>query len=192
MRSFFSLRPWIFVIVLSALAMRLWAEERKEGSIELLLTLPITDSAPVVGKYLAALGFLIITLLLTVPTAITVASLGNIDNGEIIGGYLGALLLGGAILALGSFISSLTRNQIVAFLLTVVFSFIAIIISQDYVLAPVGGIVAEAINFVSLSSHYNVLISGLVSAGDIAYFLGWIFFFLFLTIKVLQSRYYKG
>jgi ABC-2 type transport system permease protein len=192
MRSFFSVLPWIFLIVLPALGMRLWAEEKKQKSWELLLTLPIKDYEAVLGKYFAAVGFLLITLILTLPTMLTVRSLGPMDRGEIIGGYLAAFLFGSSILALGSFLSSLTDNQIIAFLLTVVFSFILIIMGQDYILAPVSGLVAQAIDFISLSSHYYVVSRGLIDSSDVAYFLGFIFFFLFVNVKVLQSRYYKG
>lgn len=192
LRSFFMLLPWMFLIVLPAIAMRLWSEEKRQGSIELLLTLPLKDVEVVLGKFFAVLAFVFVALCLTLPTTFTVIALGEADYGEIISGYAGSFLLGASLLALGAFISSLTRNQIVAFLLTLVFSFIAIVISEDYVLLPVGGLFADVLNFFSLSSHYNVLSRGIVDAGDIVYFLGFIFFFLFLNTKVLQARYYKG
>jgi len=191
-RSFFSILPWIFLILLPAISMRLWAEEKRQGSLELLMTLPIRDSQAVIGKFVGALVFLIITLLLTAPTSITVAWLGNVENGEIIGGYIAAIMFGASILAFGSFVSSLTKNQIVAFLLTLVFSFILLILGQDYILAPFSGFLAEIIQFVSLSSHYQVISRGLIDLADIIYFVGFIFFWLFLNVKVLQSRYYKG
>jgi ABC-2 type transport system permease protein len=192
MRSFFNFLPWIFLILLPALSMRLWSEEKRSGSLELLLTLPIRDWQAVLGKYLSVIGFLLITLILTLPTTITVIMLGNADWGPIFGGYLASFLLGAAVLGFGSFMSSLTRNQIVAFLLTVVFSFIFIIMGQDYILTPFSGFLAQVLNFLSLSSHFNVLSRGLIDLGDVMYFIGFAFFWLFLNVKVLQARYYKG
>ena len=192
MESFFSILPWIFLIILPSLSMRLWAEEKKSGTLELLMTLPIKDYEAVLGKFFAVLSFLGITLSLTLPSTLTVIALGNPDGGEIAGSYLGAILFGGALLALGSFLSCLTKNQIVAFLVTAVCSFILLILGMDYVLVPVGGTAAAVLNFVSISSHYNVMTRGLIDSGDLVYFAGFIFFFLFLNVKVLQSRYYKG
>ncbi len=192
LRPFFSLMPWIFLIILPALTMRLWADEKKGGGMELLLTLPIRDHEAVFGKYKAASFMLFLTLLLTAPTALTVAFLGNIDGGEIIGGYVGAYFLGATIIAFGAFLSSITKNQIVAFLLSVAFSFIFLIIGQDYTLAPFSGLIASVLNFVSFLPHYQTLSGGLIQGGDVVYFIGMIFFFLFLNIKVLESRQYRG
>ena len=192
MESFFSILPWIFLIILPSLSMRLWAEEKKSGTMELLMTLPINDYEAVIGKFLAVVSFLGITLALTLPSTLTVISLGNPDAGEIAGSYLGAIFFGGALLALGSFLSGLTKNQIVAFLVTVLCSFVLMILGMDYVLVPVGGGAASVLNFLSLSSHYNVMTRGLIDSGDLVYFIGFIFFFLFLNVKVLQGRYYKG
>lgn len=192
LRGFFGLIPWMFLILLPALTMRVWAEEKKSGSFELLMTLPIRDYEAVVGKFLGVLGFLVISLLLTLPTTITVIALGDVDGGEIIGGYLASLLMGVELIAFGCFISSLTRNQIVAFLITLVAFFVFIIIGADYVLAPFGGIFAQALNFLSVSAHYDVLLRGLIDLGDVMYFIGFSGLWLFLNVKVLQSRHYKG
>ena len=113
LRSYFEFLPWIFLFMSPAITMRLWSEEKKSGTIEFLLTLPVTDWQVVWGKFLGALTFLVISLALTFTLPITVASLGNVDWGPIIGSYLGSLFLGGAYLALGLFISSLTKNQII-------------------------------------------------------------------------------
>lgn len=192
MRSYFGLLPWLFLILLPALAMRLWAEEKRSGSMELLFTLPIRDWEAVLGKFIGVACFLIITLILTLPTTFTVTGLGNADIGEIFGGYLAAFLGGVMLLSFGSFMSSLTKNQIVAFLLTTVFSFILIIMGLDYVLTPFSGWLAQGLNFLSFSSHYDVLARGLIDFGDVIYFIAFTFFWLFLNVKVLQSRYYKG
>ena len=136
--------------------------------------------------------FLIITLILTLPTTITVVSLGNADGGQIVGGYLASFFGGVMMLAFGSFMSSITKNQIVALLLTVVFLFILMIVGADYILAPFSGFLAQVLNYVSLSTHFNVMSRGLIDLGDVLYFIGFSFFWLFLNVKLLQSRYYKG
>ncbi|MBU2416256.1 ABC transporter permease subunit, partial [Patescibacteria group bacterium] len=118
MRNYFAILPWIFLFLSPAITMRLWAEEKKSGTIEFLLTLPITDWQAVLSKFFGALVFMFIALLLSITLPITVAILGNVDLGPIIGSYLGALFLGGSYLALGLFISSLTKNQIIAFILS--------------------------------------------------------------------------
>ncbi|MBI4360093.1 MAG: ABC transporter permease [Candidatus Jacksonbacteria bacterium] len=192
LRPFFALLPWIFLIMIPSLTMRLWADEKRSGGIELLMTLPLKDYEAVLGKFVSALAMLGITLVLTLPTAFTVIALGDVDGGEVVGGYLGALLLGGTIIAFGAFMSSLTRNQIVAFLLTIVFSFILLIIGADYTLAPFSGFFASVLNFASFLPHYEALTTGLIDGGDVVYFLGCIFLFLFLNTKVLESRQYRG
>ncbi len=120
MRLFFEGIPWMFIFFVPAIAMRLWAEERKSNSIMLLFTLPITTTQAVLGKFAAALTVLISALALTFPTVITVYKLGNPDTGPIVGGYLGSILMAAAFLAIGSFFSALTRNQVIAFILAVV------------------------------------------------------------------------
>ena len=120
LRPFFSLLPWTLLLFIPAVTMRLWAEEKKMGTIEVLMTLPVKDWEVVIGKFLAALGFYVIMLGLTLTLPLTVAALGDPDTGTIVGGYVGALLLGAAFIAIGSFISSLTSEQIVAFIVTVV------------------------------------------------------------------------
>lgn len=192
MRSFFSLLPWLFLFLIPALSMRLWSEEKKQGTMELLLTLPIRDFEIVLAKFLAAMGFLTAALGLTLPLVFTVARLGDIDSGAAVGGYLGALFIGAFYLSLGEFISSLTKNQIVAFLLSTVFLFVAFILGQDYVLMPFSGSLAVLFNFLSPAGHYNNLIKGVLDLRDIFYFLSFIFYFLFLNVKVLESRFYKG
>jgi ABC-2 type transport system permease protein len=137
MREFFGLIPIVFLLFVPAVTMRLWAEERKLGTLELLLTFPVKDWEVVIGKFQASFAFLAVTILLTLPLAITVAILGNPDDGALIGGYAGALLLGGAYLAIGLWISGLTQNQIVAFLITAVVCFVLYIIGDPIVLSSV-------------------------------------------------------
>src|SRR5580698_10647171 len=121
---FFTFVPWVFLLLIPAITMRLWAEERRLGTIELLLTLPITQTEAVLGKFLAAWAFCAIALLLTFPFVITVNILGQPDNGVIASGYVGALLIAGAFLSVGAAMSAITRNQVIAFVLGVAVCFI--------------------------------------------------------------------
>ncbi|MEQ9563031.1 MAG: ABC transporter permease subunit, partial [Woeseiaceae bacterium] len=123
LQPFFSFHPWLYLFLVPAIAMRLWAEERKTGSIELLMTLPITAWQAVLGKFLAAWAFTGIALLLTFPIWITVNYLGDPDNGVIVAAYIGSFLMAGGFLAIGACLSAITRNQVIAFVITVVVSF---------------------------------------------------------------------
>ena len=124
LNPFFTFIPWVFLLLVPAITMRLWAEERRLGTIELLLTLPITQTQAVLGKFLAAWAFCAIALLLTFPFVITVNVLGRPDNGVIASGYVGSLLVAGAFLSVGSALSALTRNQVIAFVLAVAVCFV--------------------------------------------------------------------
>ena len=123
LQSFFNFHPWLYLFLVPAIAMRLWAEERKSGSVELLMTLPITPWQAVLGKYLAAWAFTGIALALTFPIWITVNYLGDPDNGAILAAYIGSLLMAGGFIAIGSCLSAITRNQVIAFVITVVVCF---------------------------------------------------------------------
>lgn len=191
-RPFFTFLPWIFLFLIPALSMRLWSEEKRNQTIELLFTLPLRDIEVVLGKYLASLCFFAFSLILTLPLVFTATKLGHLDNGQVIGGYLGSFLLGASFLALGLFISALTQNQIISFLISGVFCFVLFIFGQDYILAPFSGSIAQVINFIGLSSHFYNLVKGLINLKDIVYFLSFIWFCLFLNVKVLESRFYKG
>jgi len=188
MRNYFSLLPWMFLFLAPALTMRLWAEERKTGTIEFLLTLPIKDSEAVLAKFFGALAFLIITLLLSASLPITIAFLGNIDPGPMIGGYLGALLLGGSYLALGLFISSLTRNQIIAFVLALAACFAAFIVGADFAVSGAPKILQPTMRFLGLGSHFYNIAKGVIDTRDILYYLSFIFLFLWLNVKVIEER----
>jgi ABC-2 type transport system permease protein len=188
MRSYFQLLPWMFLFLAPAVTMRLWAEEKKLGTIEFLLTLPVTNWQVVLGKFLGSLVFVFITLLLSAGLPITVSLLGNPDPGPIVAGYLGALFLGGAYLALGIFMSSLTKNQIVAFVLALVACFSAFIIGADFVLAGVPSSVAPVMRFLGLGAHFHDIAKGVIDSKDIIYYLSFIFLFLWLNVKVLENR----
>ncbi len=188
MRDYFGLLPWIFLFLSPAVTMRLWAEEKKSGTIEFLLTLPVTDWQVVMAKFLGALVFMFITLLLSISIPISVATIGNVDFGPIIGGYLGALLLAGAYIALGLFISSLTKNQIIAFVLALVASFAAFIIGADFVVARSPQFMQPTMQFLGLGSHFYNVAKGVIDTKDIIYYGSFIFLFLWLNTRVIEGR----
>jgi len=191
LRGYFDLLPWIFLFLSPALTMRLWAEEKKTGTIEFLLTLPVTDLQVVLGKFFGALAFLFISLLLTISLPFTLVSLGNIDWGPVIGGYLGALFLGGSYIAIGLFISSLTKNQIIAFILSLVGCFTAFIIGADFVLLGTPQFLVPVFKFLGLGNHFFNIAKGIIDSKDIIYYCSFIFIFLWLNIKTIESRGWK-
>ncbi len=188
MRTYFSLVPWVFLFFVPAITMRLWAEERKVGTMELLMTLPVTDTEAVLGKFLASLVFLLLSLVLSLVVPIVVAALGDPDPGQIIGGYLGSVLIGAAFLAIGLFISSLTENQIVAFILSVVGIFGLFILGEDFVLFGVPDRLVPVFSFLGLAGHYDSVSRGVVDSRDIIYYLSVIGFFLYLNVKSIEAR----
>jgi len=188
MRGYFSLLPWLFLFFVPAVTMRLWAEEKKLGTIEVLMTLPVNDYEVILGKYLAAYLFLGLTILLSITLPITLAILGEPDFGPIIGGYVGAMLMGGAYLAIGLFASGLSENQIVAFILGIVFCFALFIIGENFVLMAVPSRLAALFSQLGLGSHFESIGRGVIDTRDIIYYLSVIGFFLFLNIRSLESR----
>jgi ABC-2 type transport system permease protein len=190
-RNYFSLLPWIFLLLAPAITMRLWAEEKKSGTIEFLLTLPVTDWQVVLAKFFGGLAFLFITLLLSITLPLSVAFLGNIDPGPVIGSYLGALFLGGSYLALGLFISSLTKNQIIAFVLGLVASFGAFIIGADFVLAGAPKFAVPVMKFLGLGSHFYNIAKGVIDSKDVIYYLSFMFIFLWLNARVVEGRRWR-
>lgn len=192
MRAFFSNLPLLFVFMVSATAMRLWAEERKTGSIELLLTLPITVPQAVIGKFLAAWLFLAIALLLTIPAPITVCYLGDPDIGLIITGYIGSLFLAGGFLAIGSFFSAVTKNQVICFVLSIVVC--GIFIAADWPTTqaflsnflPAG--LVKAITRLSFQGHFESIQRGVIQFKDMAYFVLIIIGWISANIIILDER----
>src|ERR1700735_741105 len=189
---FFNFHPWLYLFLIPALAMRLWAEERKTGSIELLLTQPVTLWAAVLGKFLAAWIFAALALALTFPIWITVNYLGSPDNGAILAGYVGSLLLAGGFLAIGSCMSALTRNQVIAFILGVVACFAFLLAGFPLVLdvfrswAPQS--LVEAIASLSFLAHFESIVKGVIDVRDLLYFAMLSGFFLLATAVVLDLR----
>jgi ABC-2 type transport system permease protein len=189
---FFNFHPWLYLFLIPAISMRLWAEERKSGSIELLMTLPVTLWQAVIGKFLAAWAFAAIALALTFPLWITVNYLGDPDNGAIATGYLGSVLMAGGFLAIGSCMSALTRNQVVAFILSVVVCFAFLLAGFPLVLdafrAWAPDTLVDAVASLSFLAHFDAISKGVIDLRDVLYFLLAIGFFLVATAIVLDVR----
>ncbi len=188
MRGYFGLLPWVFLFFVPAITMRSWAEEKKIRSLELLLTWPVTDLQVVIGKFLASFLFLTIVMFLSVTIPITIAYLGNPDMGPIIGGYTGAILMGAAYLAIGLWISSLTENQIVAFIVGVVVTFILFMIGNPFVTMAAPPALVPVLSYLGLGSHFESIGRGVIDSRDIVYYSSVIGFFLFLNVRSLESR----
>ncbi len=188
MRSYFSILPWIFLLFVPAITMRSWAEEKKLKTLELLLTWPISDLQVVAGKFLASFCFLAITILLSISVPITISLLGSPDPGPIIGGYIGALLMGAAYLAIGLWISSITENQIVAFILGVVITFALFIVGNPFVTMAAPSMLVPVLNYIGLGNHFQSIERGVIDTRDILYYFSVIGFFLFLNVQTLGSR----
>ncbi|MFZ0451453.1 MAG: ABC transporter permease subunit [Desulfatiglandaceae bacterium] len=192
LRAFFQWLPWIFLFLIPAVAMRLWADERRTGTIELILTLPATLTELVIGKFVAAWIFLSIALFLTFPLVITVAYLGNPDPGGIICGYVGSFLMAGAYLSVGSMTSAMTRNQVISFIISVVICFFLVLAGWPPVTQILSGWaplwLVSGISSFSFMSHFNALQRGVLDLRDLVYYLSVIFFMLFATGVTLQNR----
>jgi gliding motility-associated transport system permease protein len=192
LRSFFMFHPWLYLFLIPAVSMRLWAEERKQGTLELLLTLPIPLWAAVTGKFLAAWAFAGISLVLTFPLWATVNYLGSPDNGVIVAGYFGSFLMAGAYLAIGSCISATTRNQVVAFVITVVVCFAFLLAGFGPVMGFIGSwappSVVEAVSSMSFLTRFDSVGKGVLDARDIAFFASVIVLFLFGTAAVVEAK----
>ena len=182
LQSFFTFHPWLYLMLIPAVSMRLWAEERKSGTIELFLTLPIRLSEAVLGKFLAAWLFIGMALALTFPFWLTVLFLGNPDNGVIAASYLGSWLMAGAILAIGAAVSAATKNQIVAFIVTASLVFVLIAAGTPTVIGLFEGWASEALIHAvagaSLFGHFTAITRGVLDLHDFVYFLSLIVAFL--------------
>ncbi|HTB41992.1 MAG TPA: ABC transporter permease subunit [Acetobacteraceae bacterium] len=191
LNSFFTFIPWVFLLLVPAITMRLWAEERRLGTIELLLTLPLTQFQAVIGKFLAAWAFCAIALLLTFPFVITVNILGSPDNGVIASGYVGSLLVAGAFLAAGSAMSALTRNQVIAFVLAVAVCFIFAVASYPVVtdfLSRNTPVLADIARRVAVIDRFQDFTRGVVSVRDLIFFATFIGFWLYLNAVLVEQR----
>jgi ABC-2 type transport system permease protein len=189
---FFAFHPWLYLFLVPAIAMRLWAEERKSGTIELLMTLPITRFEAVTGKFLAAWAFAGLALLLTFPMIITVNYLGEPDNGAIITGYIGSWLLAGAYLAIGSCMSALAKNQVIAFILAVSVCFLFIVSGFPMVLDGFSGWapqwLIDAVASLSFLTRFDAISKGVIDLRDLLYFLTLIAAWLAATAVVIDLK----
>lgn len=188
---FFNFHNLTYLIFIPAVAMRAWSEERRSGTVQLLLTLPITVPQAVIGKFLAYWIFLGIALLLTFPIVITVFYLGDPDVGVIISSYLGSFLLAGTFLSIGCFTSALTKNQVISFILSMaiclLFSLTEFSMIRSYLNSlPVS--LADAITALSFFEHFNALKKGLISFSDVFYFVAMMVFWVYSTIVVIESK----
>lgn len=187
LRSFFGIAYWTLFFFIPALTMRLLAEEKKTGTIEILLTKPVTDRQVILGKYLATVLLIAVTLAFTLPYVITVAKLGNMDLGGTICGYLALLLISAAYASIGVFASSLTNNQIVAFLLALFIGLFFHVIFQ-IVASGMKGLLGQIINTLSMTVHFESLSRGVLDSKDLIYFGSLIFMGLFLAEVSLSKR----
>lgn len=192
LRSFFFWHPWLYLILVPAVTMRLWSEERKSNTIEILLTLPITAGQAIVGKFLAAWAFLCLSLLLTLPVVITADYLGDPDMGLAITGYVGSALLAGAYIALGMLTSALTKNQVISFIIAVVLGLFMILAGFPPVTDLLGRFLPEvavdAVAAFSFMQHYETLQRGILDLRDLVYFASVIGVSLLATHIVLKEK----
>lgn len=189
---FFNFHPWLYLVLIPALAMRMWAEERREGTIELLFTLPVTLWEAVVGKFLAAWCFTGIALALTFPMWVTVNVLGEPDNGVILAGYIGSFLMAGGFMAIGSCVSAFTKNQVIAFVISVLVGLGFVLSGFPMVLDFFSGwtpqFFLELISSFSFLTHFNAISRGVIDIRDLVYFLSLIGFWLFATALILEWK----
>ena len=190
--AFFQFHPWLYLFLIPALTMRLWAEEWHTGTIELLLTLPITMSQTICAKFFAAWLFTAVALGLTFPLWLTVNYLGDPDNGVILAGYAGSLLMAGAFLAIGSCISSLTYNQVIAFIVTAVVCLGFVMSGYPLVLDSISAfapaLIVDTIRSFSFLEHFNAISKGVIKVTDLVYFASLIGFWLFANAVIIETK----
>jgi ABC-2 type transport system permease protein len=192
LESFFAWHPWLYLFLVPAVGMRMWSEERRLGTIELLLTMPVTPWQAIVGKFIASWAVVALALVLTFPMWITVNYLGNPDNGVILAGYVGSFLMGGAYLSITAMTSAMTRNQVVAFIVSVVLSLFLILAGYP----PVTNMlvswakpwIVEAIASFSVMTHFESLQKGVLDSRDILYFVSVMGFSLFTTSVIVRTH----
>ncbi len=190
--AFFLYHPWLYLILVPAIAMRLWAEERKSGTIELLMTLPVTTTEAIVGKFLAAWLFIGVALILTFPIWITVNYLGDPDNGVIVASYLGSFLMAGAFLAIGSAISALSKNQVIAFIVSAAICFLFVMsgveIVQNVAKVVLPDFLVQAISSLSFLTHFDKVARGVIDLPSLFFYLSMIAFFLFANVVIIEQK----
>ena len=190
--AFFSWHPWLFLVLMPAIGMRLWAEERRSGTIELLITLPVTNTQLVVGKFLASWIFTLIALILTMAIWITVNYLGEPDNHVILISYFGSWLMAGAFLALTSCLSALTKNQVIAFIISSISGFVLIMAGFNLVLSAVRSWspnwITETISSMSFLSHFSRIQMGVFDLSTLVFFISMIILCLWINVQLVQVK----
>lgn len=190
LESFFQVIPLVFVLLIPGITMRLWSEEARAGTLETLLTAPIRSWQMVGGKFLSAWALLAVCLLCTLAVPITISTLGDLDWGPVVGGYLGALLMGGALLAFGLWVSALSAHQIVAYLLTAVGIFVLVWV-LPYAAGEVEGAGRRFLTQLSVGGHYRAMGRGVIDLRDVLYFVSFGAFFLYLNAQAVENRRYR-
>lgn len=192
LRGFFAFHPWLYLILIPALAMRLWAEERRGGTIELLLTLPVTTAGAVVGKFLAAWVFAGVALALTFPAWLTVGYLGSPDHGAIACGYIGSFLLAGAALAVSGCVSAATRSQVIALVVSVVVCLGLVLVGLPAVVGAISGMLpgwmVEAISQMGFLTQFDAMGKGVIDGRAVLYFGSMIAVFLVATVVMVDAK----
>lgn len=191
MRGYFMTLPWIFLFFVPAVTMRLWAEERKLGTLEMLLTMPLRETEVVVGKFLAGFAFLVITLAFTATVPVSIGMLGRPDWGVIAASYAGSLFLGAAYLAVGLWVSSLTESQVVAFIVSVAVIFLLLVAGIAPAWLGSVGWFAAFCEYLSLLSHFQNILRGVLDSRDVVYYVLVVTVFLYLNVKSIESRQWK-
>lgn len=190
--TFFQFHPWLYLIFTPALGMRLWSEERKSGTIQTLLTLPVSVTEAVVGKFLAAWTFAAVALAATMPIWLSVNYLGSPDNGVIIAGYLGSLMMAGAFLSISSCASAMTKNQVVAFVLAVVVSLLFMVGGLSFVQGALSEripyVLIETIAAMSFLSHFELMVKGVLEFAGLAFFASTIVLFVYLSVVAVDAK----
>lgn len=190
--AFFNFHPWLYLFLVPAIAMRAWAEERKSGTIELIMTLPVSIGQIVAGKFLAAWAVLGLSLLLTFPLWITVNYLGEPDNGIIVSAYIGSWLMAGAYLAIGMCMSALTKNQVIAFILAIVACFLFVVSGSSIVLdafqAWASNSVIDTVASFSFLTHFEAMAKGVLAFNDIGYFVITTLIWLYAGFIIIEQK----
>ncbi|MCJ8347450.1 ABC transporter permease subunit [bacterium] len=190
--AFFMWHPWLYLFLIPAIGMRIWAEERKSGSIELLFTLPITVTEAVLAKFAAAWAFVGVALILTFPIVVTVNFLGNPDNGIIVASYLGSFLMAGAYMAVACVTSALTKNQVISFVMSVIICFVLVLtglgVFTQHLVNYMPVAVSDFISMFSFSTHFNSLQRGVIDSRDIVFFVSMIASLLVANVLILEHK----
>jgi len=188
LRGFFSLIPWLYLLILPAITMGSWAEEKRSGTQELLFTLPLEDYEAMLGKFFSYMAVVIVALLLTLPVPYFVHQLGMRDTGPVAGGYIGAVLLASSVVAMGMFASSLTSSQIFAYILTLVIYVFFILLGEVLVQFSLPSFLLPVARYLAILPHYTSMTRGVIDTRDVVYYGTVTLLFLFLNLAVLESR----